>query len=782
MKESIMDDARPVRPDADDDLWEAGMRAAFHLADDGPPSVLEELRTRSDVAGVLLGESPDEVRAAIVRPLLENRERWGREGRYQIAGEIARGGIGVVLKARDVDLGRDVAMKVLHPDHADESALIPRFVEEAQIGGQLQHPGIVPVYELGLDDRKRPYFTMKLVRGRTLSALLREGVEPAGGRFVRIFEQICQTMAYAHARGVVHRDLKPANVMVGNFGEVQIIDWGFAKVLPRGGVADEIAAREEANPLDEIDIRTVRSGPDGSTSVSGSAQGTPAYMAPEQALGRVEALDERTDVFCLGAMLCEILTGQPPYAGLDLREMLSAAASGDTTDAHARLAECGAAEDLVDLARDCLRFSRSERPRDAGELAGRVSAHLAAMRDRTRAAELAAVEERERTRHERRAKRLTMGLAVVIILVLGLFGWGAWARTTRVRDREDATAAEVRDILAEAAGRSAAGDWTGAVEDALRADTRCRASRARPETRDLVARRLEEYRESERHHRLLAQIENIRMAPNIDLRKLEDAYAEAFLAYGIDVERLDAAGLAAAISAAGSESGPMLTRALDDWATRFRLDPTLRRKLILAANYTDDDVWRSRLRLAVLEEDAPALAALAGSLANGPREPESIVLLAQALWNPEHEVDAAGSLAVLREGYRLYPGDFWINFHIAMRGAQMPLEDPNKGVLHARILISLRPTSAFVRPLLGMNLWRRSQSELRREDDLTAARAILEEARREVPDVPMVLAGLAMVLHSQGEVDQARDLARRVLSEFPQIPDRPREVLEDIAR
>jgi hypothetical protein len=144
----------------------------------------------------------------------------------------------------------------------------------------------------------------------------------------------------------------------------------------------------------------------------------------------------------------------------------------------------------------------------------------------------------------------------------------------------------------------------------------------------------------------------------------------------------------------GRGVGPDAHAALDDWATRFRLDPALRRKLILAA-----------------------------SLANGPREPESIVLLALALWNPEHELAAAGSLAVLREGYRLHPGNFWINLHIAMRGAQMPLEDPSAGVLHAQILVSLRPTSAYVRPLLGMHLWRRSQSEFRREDDLTEARA-----------------------------------------------------------
>ena len=191
-----------------------------------------------------------------------------RPARLQLFGEIARGGMGAILKGRDVDLGRELAAKVLLEAHQGSPDVVRRFVEEAQIGGQLQHPGIVPVYELGTFPDRRPYFAMKLVRGRTLSSLLAERAHPGADdkpearakvrsgepslalqacekraadlpRFLSIFEQVCQTMAYAHARGVIHRDLKPANVMVGEFGEVQVMDWGLAKVLPRGGIADE---------------------------------------------------------------------------------------------------------------------------------------------------------------------------------------------------------------------------------------------------------------------------------------------------------------------------------------------------------------------------------------------------------------------------------------------------------------------------------------------------------------------------------------------------------------
>ena len=197
--------------------------------------------------------------------------------------------MGIVLKARDADLGRDLALKVLLDHHRDDQDVVRRFIEEAQVGGQLQHPGIVPVHELGALADRRPFFAMTLVKGRTLAALLAERPSPAADlpRFLAIFESICQTVAYAHAARVIHRDLKPANVMVGNFGEVQVMDWGLAKVLPEGGVADEAKAMRIA----EAAVSTVRSGSAGSGSESqaGSVLRYARLHGPRTGAGRRRA-------------------------------------------------------------------------------------------------------------------------------------------------------------------------------------------------------------------------------------------------------------------------------------------------------------------------------------------------------------------------------------------------------------------------------------------------------------------------------------------------------------
>jgi serine/threonine-protein kinase len=396
-------------------------------------SVLASLSQQSRVAFVQLRDEPSVAPAPMLKPLTPKQHGVQEQaGKYRVRGELARGGVGVVFKGHDIDLGRDVALKFLQEGFGNDPSFVQRFIEEAQIGAQLQHPGIVPVYDLSIA-AGRPFFTMKLIRGRTLSALLAERLDPSQDRrrYLAIFESVCQTMAYAHARGVVHRDLKPANVMIGSFGEVNIVDWGMGKVMRAGGAADEERAAQKT-PMSLVE--TVRH-KYGSQSIAGSIMGTPAYMPPEQARGDIDGMDERSDVFSLGAMLCEILTGQPAYVG-DFHELMAAARDGQLADARQRLAKCGADEVIVHLALDCLAPAINARPRHAGEVADRMSKYLADAEQRVRDAEV-------RARAAKRTQKLVIGVGIAIAAAL-VISVMSWRSARRALDEYDLLANGVR--------------------------------------------------------------------------------------------------------------------------------------------------------------------------------------------------------------------------------------------------------------------------------------------------------------------------------------------------
>jgi formylglycine-generating enzyme required for sulfatase activity/serine/threonine protein kinase len=246
--------------------------------------------------------------------------------RYVRGAEIAHGGMGRVLQVWDADLRRQLAMKVLRgpsgsagePLREHERLALARFLEEAQVTGQLEHPGIVPVHELGLDEEGRVYFTMKLVRGRTLQRVLDELARGEGGwtqtRVLGLLLKVCEAMSYAHAKGVIHRDLKPANVMVGRFGEVYVMDWGLARIRGRAQDDPALDGSDRTPPISTArhDPWVEQAGEALLTHV-GDVIGTPAYMPPEQAAGDLAAVGAHSDVYAVGAMLYHLLAGRAPY-------------------------------------------------------------------------------------------------------------------------------------------------------------------------------------------------------------------------------------------------------------------------------------------------------------------------------------------------------------------------------------------------------------------------------------------------------------------------------------
>jgi len=275
-----------------------------------------------------LSPVPDDTEAPHATPPAPLRPQ-ADYGRYEDLGPLGQGGMGEVRRVRDPDLNRVMAMKLCRAELMTRSSIVARFVQEAQCAAQLQHPGIVPVHEIGTLPDGRSYFTMQVVHGRTLGEIIEEvhegGLEDGDREWtfrglVEAFAKVCDAMAYAHERGVIHRDLKPANVMVGPHGTVLVVDWGVAKVLGRRDWA------AEAGDLDPVVTERSRMGLH-ATRV-GAVAGTPAYMAPEQARGEVARIDRRSDVYALGAILYEVLSGRAPYDARDSMAVLRKVLAG----------------------------------------------------------------------------------------------------------------------------------------------------------------------------------------------------------------------------------------------------------------------------------------------------------------------------------------------------------------------------------------------------------------------------------------------------------------------
>ena len=354
---------------------------------------------------------------------------------YKTDGEIARGGMGKIVSAEDLRLGRKVALKQLIDPSSDQTT---RFQREALITARLQHPGIVPVYEAGRWPTGEPFFAMKLVSGRPLDKVIAETtkLEERLALLPRV-ESACDAMAYAHSQRVIHRDLKPANVLIGNFGETVVIDWGLAKDLDAEESVDPTQARRKPRqPHPEVSSQS------STLTVAGAVMGTPAYMAPEQARG--EALDQRADVFALGAMLYHVLAGTPPYNARTATDVIAAAALGKVVPLLER--ERRVPPELAAIVNRAMAPSPDDRYPNAGELAEELHRFLTGK----------LVESHRYTAMQRvmrfvRKHRAAVTIATIAVIGFAVGGTMAVTRIVEARDRaeREAELAQSRKRAAE---------------------------------------------------------------------------------------------------------------------------------------------------------------------------------------------------------------------------------------------------------------------------------------------------------------------------------------------
>ena len=594
------------------------------------PSVLTRLRKADGGIDSVCLPPPNTSRfdeaGPVVLPSIPSRSL----DRYQLLGEIAHGGMGTVYLARDLDLGRDLAIKVLRDEYVGDAPMTQRFVEESQIAGQLEHPGIIPVHELGLIGENKPYLAMKLIRGETLASLLRKRKDTPEERasFVAVFEEICRPIAYAHSRRVVHRDLKPANIMVGRMGEVQVADWGLAKVLsPR---ADSSPSPAEHG---EREVQTCRSGTSAGASLSGSLIGTPAYMSPEQARGEVERIDERLDVFGLGAILCEILAGFPPYHGGSKAEQIRQASEGQLADGYRRLDACGADAPLVALAKCCLAVDRRDRPRDAGVVADAVRNYRESMDRRARDLEIRVAKSQTRRRW-----------LSALSLVLCLAALGVWRLAVARHDRRELATLRAVQAISEARGRRSAAEaaaiddvasWNAALQAALGVDLLLTSdvdNHMRSDARQLVTEVEMRFVQARMHARLRKLRDD--HVETFSHRDVGEEYADAFSEYfGVNFETL--ARDEAVRRCRESPIAEELVLALDEWAVVRHTNGEDWHSLAAIAAATSTARWRPILHAELGRDDFDQVVTdvdpfLEEDVPNGIRS-----VLAFALWTAE---------------------------------------------------------------------------------------------------------------------------------------------------
>ena len=493
------------------------------------------------------------------------RSQPAAESRYTLQDEVARGGMGAILKVWDENLRRDLAMKVvLKPGGGSEAASVDdvdpkqlkRFLEEAQVTGQLDHPGVVPVHALGLDKNGAIYFTMRLVRGRDLQKifeLVQSGEEGwSTTRALGVMLKVCEAMAYAHSKAIIHRDLKPANIMVGRFGEVYVMDWGLARVLGHDDVHDmRIDVPDpKVQSHSDLDVREKFAELDASLkTMDGDIVGTPSYMPPEQARGRQAEIGPAADIYAIGAMLYHLLAGSVPYV-LEGEKLSPLATLRRVLEgAPPPLVEMNAdvPGELEAITEKAMQREPAERYASMEELAEDLRAFLEGRV--VSAYETGAVAEIRKWIARNRALAGASVLAIVALIV-GL----AVSSVLYVRADRNATLAEERRQEAEKSEQLALENEREAVEARQQADASAHDA--------LESAELARQRQAE------AEAERIKVLRLSDVKRLDVLESEAAQLWPAVPERVGEYGAWLARASALAERLPLHLKALAELRTR----------------------------------------------------------------------------------------------------------------------------------------------------------------------------------------------------------------------
>ena len=724
-------------------------------------SVLDSLTTVGGPASDLLGSTADDpyaTRAPIGDLGAFSAPNHAPSGvRYRKVRDHAKGGLGVVFVAHDSELNRDVALKEIQDRHADNAGSRARFLLEAEITGGLEHPGIVPVYGLGRYDDGRPFYAMRFIRGDSLKEAIAAfhasqaanadtgtrslGLRKLLGRFL----DVCNAVDYAHSRGVVHRDLKPDNVMVGKYGETLVVDWGLAKALGRLDVDGPTGT------LDEASLSPSNSGGSDET-LPGSVVGTPAYMSPEQADGRLDLLGPPSDVYSLGATLYSLLTGKPPVSGKPLVEILADVRDGRFPRPREVARWLDPALEAVCLKAMALRpEDRYASPRALGEDLERWLADEpvgAFPEPWTRRAV-------RWTRRHRMAVTVGSSTILVVALAIGAFAWLARERTRRADGSALASLSKADRLRAEARASGDLARWEAAADEAKVAEAQIDSGGGSAWARLRVAAELDEILAEgrrvratkaalEKDRKVVTDLEEARplraesSGHVFDPRPQHEAFLRAFRDYGIDIATQPIEEAARRVKS--SPVAVSLVAALDEWAfDEALLVPVERLREII--RLADPDPAMTALRDASNRKDADSLRKLVEGAKSRPDWAVRTLPFVHSLT----KFDPTASRPLLELIRRERPGDFWTNHSLAEAFEFGRPRRLDEAVRYYSVASALRPGSASILVNLG--------TALRLNGDPDGAIAAQREAIRLRPDLADAHIGLGNALADKGDFD-----------------------------